>query len=214
MKSFSTRKEVKNGCYLRDGKFVFVKNGSSEEICTINDSSLNGEHNYANTLAVLTVAKELQIENDKIVKALKTFPGVEHRLEFVRELNGVKYINDSKATNVDAVWYALRSFDQSINLILGGTDKGNDYNQILEPVQKNVKRIYAVGSSAQKVYDFFNETVEVKIVESYEECVKQARIDALQNEVVLLSPACASFDMFKSYEHRGEVFKKLVNELK
>lgn len=211
--AFSLRGKVVNGCYLRNEDFIYCENSEEEIICTIKDSSLCGEHNYANTLAVLTVAKKLNVSNSVIKNALKSFPGVEHRLEFVRELDGVKYINDSKATNVDAVWYALRSFDSPINLILGGKDKGNDYNQIIEPVKSNVKKIYAVGSSAEKVKEFFSEFVEVEIMSSFEHCVIKAREEAKINEIVLLSPACASFDMFNSYEHRGEIFKKLVNEL-
>lgn len=211
--SFSTRKKVENGCYLNNEQFVSSVSGTEENVCTTSDSSLRGEHNYANTLAVMTVLKKLNIKNEDIISSLKTFPGVEHRLEFVRELDGVKYINDSKATNVDAVWYALGSFETPINLILGGKDKGNDYTQIAELVKKNVKKIYAVGSSAEKVNNFFKEIVEVEIKDSFENCVSAARKEAEQNEIVLLSPACASFDMFKSYEHRGEVFKKLVNDL-
>lgn len=211
--SFSTRGEVENGCYLSNNEFIYCFNGNEETICTTEDSSLRGEHNYANTLAVMIVLKKLNVKNKDIASSIKTFSGVEHRLEFVRELDGIKYINDSKATNVDAVWYALGSFEAPINLILGGTDKGNDYSQILELVKENVKKIYAIGSSAEKVKDFFENFVEVEIKKSLDDCVTTAQNEAEENEIVLLSPACASFDMFKNYEHRGEVFKKLVNDL-
>ena len=149
-----------------------------------------------------------------IKDALGNFPCVEHRLEFVREFNEIEFVNDSKATNVDSVWYALRSFKKPIYLILGGKDKGNDYSQILELVQQHVKKIYAIGSSAQKVQDFFSEYLDVEIVETLEGCVIKANEEAERDSVLLLSPACASFDMFDNYEHRGEVFKEAVNNLK
>ncbi len=211
--SFSLKKEVEVGCYFEDKKFCFSDGELIEDVADINDSSLRGEHNYANTLAVLTVAKLLKLDHEKIKAAMKSFPGVEHRLEFVKEIAGVKYINDSKATNVDAVWYALRSFEEPINLILGGKDKGNDYDELKEPVVNNVKKIYAIGSSAQKVYDYFNQIKNCEIKKSLEECLAAARTEASAGEVVLLSPACASFDMFDSYEHRGKVFKEIVNGL-
>jgi UDP-N-acetylmuramoylalanine--D-glutamate ligase len=126
----------------------------------------------------------------------------------------VKFINDSKATNVDSVWYALRSFEEPIYLILGGKDKGNDYNQIKELVQNNVKKIYAIGTSASKVYRFFNEIVEVEKMDTLENCVIKGSKEGERGNIVLLSPACASFDMFDNYEHRGKVFKEAVNRLR
>ena len=134
-------------------------------------------------------------------------------MELVREINGVKFINDSKATNVDSVWYALKSFDEPILLILGGQDKGNDYEQIKELVIQKVKKIYAIGSSAEKVFNFFHSDVKVEIEKSLEEAVNKASREIQKGDVVLLSPACASFDMFNNYEHRGRVFKEAVNKL-
>lgn len=210
---FSLSAKQKNGAYLQNGKIYFVKNGVEEEICSTSDISLKGEHNYANCMAVIIIARLLGVGIDKIKKSLGTFPGVEHRLELVREIDGVKYINDSKATNVDSVWYALRSFDTPIYLILGGKDKGNDYNQIKDLVLERVKKIYAIGSSADKVFNFFHTLVKVELKDSMEDCVKAASLEARKGDIVLLSPACASFDMFKHYEHRGEVFKQAVNQL-
>ncbi|MCU7497106.1 MAG: UDP-N-acetylmuramoyl-L-alanine--D-glutamate ligase [Ignavibacteria bacterium] len=210
---FSLHKTVSDGACLEDGKMVYRRNGNVEFSCGINEFSLVGEHNYANAMAVIIIAKIFNLDNDKIKSALGNFPGVEHRLEFVRELDGVKYINDSKATNVDSVWYALRSFEEPIFLILGGKDKGNDYNQIRDLVIKKVKKIYAIGSSADKVFNFFHSLVKVEIKKSLEECVNTASSEARENDVVLLSPACASFDMFNDYEHRGRVFKEAVNKL-
>lgn len=211
---FSLKQQIESGAYLENGNLYSASMGKKEFICHVNDLSLKGEHNVANVLAVITFAKIFQLPNDKIKKALGTFPGVEHRLEFVRSVKAVDYINDSKATNVDSVWYALRSFDKPIYLILGGKDKGNDYNQILEPVKSNVKKIYAIGSSAQKVYDFFNQHVSVEIIDTLEACVNKGYKEAEPGSVVLLSPACASFDMFNNYEHRGQIFKQAVNGLK
>jgi len=202
-----------DGIYLQNKQIIFKKDNAVEFSCTTDDISLRGEHNYLNAMAVISIAKIFNLNNEKIIEALGSFPGVEHRLEFVRELDGVKYINDSKATNVDSVWYALRSFEEPIFLILGGTDKGNDYNQIKDIVIKNVKKIYAIGSSADKVFNYFHQFVKVEVKKSIEECISAANKETRENEVVLLSPACASFDMFNDYEHRGRVFKEAVNNL-
>lgn len=210
---FSLQNEVENGAYLKNGVIYFSRSGKQDFSIPVSSISLKGEHNYANSMAVVIIAKLLGADNDKIISALGSFPGVEHRLEFVRELEGVKYINDSKATNVDSVWFALRSFDNPIFLILGGKDKGNDYNQIKDLVINNVKKIYAIGSSADKVFNFFHSLVKVEIKASLEECIQTANKEARAGDIVLLSPACASFDMFNSYEHRGKVFKEAVNNL-
>jgi UDP-N-acetylmuramoylalanine--D-glutamate ligase len=210
---YSLSQEVMNGAYLSDKEIIFKQDGKRVFSCLVSDLSLRGEHNYANAMAVIIIAMIYKLDEEKIISALKSFPGVEHRLEFVREINGVHYINDSKATNVDSVWYALRSFDQPIFLILGGKDKGNDYNQIKDLVAGKVKKIYAIGSSSEKVYNFFYKIVKVEMKMSLEDCVSAANREARENEIVLLSPACASFDMFENYEHRGRVFKEAVNNL-
>jgi UDP-N-acetylmuramoylalanine--D-glutamate ligase len=210
---FSLNQEVMNGTYLSGKELIFKQDGKRIFSCQVGDLSLRGEHNYANAMAVINMAMIYQLDGEKIISALRSFPGVEHRLEFVREINGVQYINDSKATNVDSVWYALRSFDQPIFLILGGKDKGNDYNQIKDLVANKVKKIFAIGSSSEKVYNFFYKIAKVEMKMSLEDCVSAANMEARENEIVLLSPACASFDMFENYEHRGRVFKEAVNNL-
>ncbi len=212
--TFSLNEKQTNGAWMQDGKLFYAADGNAEEVCITSDIFIKGEHNIANALAVLIAAKRLGVSNAKIAAAFRTFKGVEHRIEFVREYKGIKFYNDSKGTNVDSVWYALRSFEQPVYLILGGKDKGNDYNRIKEPVLKVVKKIYAIGSSAQKVYDFFNPLVAVEMVSTLEHCVIKGSTEAGPGEVVLLSPACASFDMFENFEHRGDVFKKAVMELK
>ncbi len=211
---FSIKENPGLGVFLDKNKIVYSNGENLEEICDVADLSLKGEHNLMNSMAVVGIAKIYGIENELIKKALGTFEGVEHRLELVRELNGVKYINDSKATNIDSVWYALRSFDSDIYLILGGLDKGNDYNKIKELVEERVKKIYAIGSSAEKIYNFFKEIVPVEIVNTFDECLDKAKTEATAGSVVLLSPACASFDMFRNYEERGKIFKEAVNKLK
>jgi len=210
---FSLKKEVQNGGFFIDDKLWFVLKGNKEIVCGADALNIKGEHNIANALAVLIVAKLLQLPNEEIANAFGSFPGVEHRLEFVREINGVRFINDSKSTNIDSIWYALRSFDKPIYLILGGKDKGNDYNHIKDLVKDKVKKIFAIGESAQKIYDFFNPIVPVSIMNTLEEIVEAGRKEAEANSIVLLSPACASFDMFNDYEHRGKVFKDSVNRL-
>lgn len=210
---FSLSSKSINGCYLKDNEVIYLDNDSEKFRCKISDINLIGEHNYANAMVAIIAAKIFDFENEKIIEGLRTFKGVEHRLEFVREINGVRYINDSKATNVDSVWYALRSFDQPIYLILGGQDKGNDYNQIKDLVISKVKKIYAIGSSAEKIFNFFHKDVKVEIKSTLEEVIAAANSEACENDVVLLSPACASFDVFNDYEHRGKVFKELVNGL-
>jgi len=210
---FSIDKSLSNGCFLDDDCLVYSNRGTFSDICTISDLSLKGEHNMQNSLAVINVAMNIGIHPEQIKNALSNFEGVEHRLEFVKEVNGITFINDSKATNVDSLWYALRSFNDPIILILGGKDKGNDYNQVRDEVKKRVKLIYAIGSSGNKIYDFFKNYVRVEIVESFEIIKKNILHEASLGDIVLLSPACASFDMFKNYEDRGVQFKELVNRL-
>ncbi len=202
-----------DGSYIDGENIYFSNENETDQVGSINSLSLRGEHNQYNALAVITIAKLLKMDNESILKALSSFSGVEHRLELVKVIKGVEFVNDSKATNVDSVWYALRSFKKPIFLILGGKDKGNDYKRIKSLIKKNVKKIYAIGSSAQKIYDYFNKYVSVEITVSMEDCVSKAMEEASSGEVVLLSPACASFDMFDNYEHRGEVFKKAVESL-
>ena len=210
---FSLKVGVDNGCYCSMDNIYYKEDGRELFKCSLGNINLKGEHNYANAMAVIIAAKIMGLDNNKIKGALGDFQGVEHRLEFVREINGVKFINDSKATNIDSVWYALRSFNNSIFLILGGQDKGNDYNQIKELVKEKVKKIYAIGSSADKIFNFFHSMIKVEIQPSIESAVAAANKEARENDIVLLSPACASFDMFQNYEHRGKVFKEAVKKL-
>ena len=153
---FSLSNSQTNGCFVSGDKIIFNKDDKTLFSCDVKDFNLKGEHNLANAMAVISIAKLFNAGNEKIIEALRSFQAIEHRLELVREIDGVKFINDSKATNVDSVWYALRSFNEPIFLILGGQDKGNDYNQIKDLVMERVVKIFAIGSSAHKVFDFFH----------------------------------------------------------
>jgi UDP-N-acetylmuramoylalanine--D-glutamate ligase len=208
---FSTSKKVSYGCYLENDEVRFVRNDVVDFSCKISDIFIKGEHNIQNAMSVIIAAKIFNLENERIIVALRSFKGVEHRLELVREIEGIKFINDSKATNVDSVVVALKSFDDPIFLILGGQDKGNDYSMIEDLVIEKVKKIYAIGSSAEKVFNYFHSKVKTEIKKNFEEVINTAISEAREGDIVLLSPACASFDMFDNYEHRGKVFKSIIN---
>lgn len=210
---FSLTEQLRTGIAKFGDEIVASEDGREVFRCTLDDIALRGEHNYANAMAAILAVLPYIKNHEAIKHGLRTFNGIEHRLELVKEINGVQYINDSKATNVDSVWFALRSFNAPIFLVLGGIDKGNDYNQIKDLVLDKVKKIYAIGSSADKVFKFFHHDVKVEIKASMEECIHTANSEARSGDVVLLSPACASFDMFKNYEDRGRVFKEAVESL-
>ena len=210
---FSTETTVSEGAYL-DGDRLRVTIGSEfSDVIEVGEISIRGKHNLYNAMAATLAAKAMKISTASLRSTLRNFKGVEHRLEFVREFGGVTYVNDSKATNVDAVWYALQSFDQNIVLLLGGRDKGNDYSRLVPLVRKRVKSIVAVGESASTVVNAFSHVTTTKKATTMEEAVRIAASLAGPGEVVLLSPACASFDWFNNYEHRGRVFKEIVHSL-
>jgi UDP-N-acetylmuramoylalanine--D-glutamate ligase len=211
--SFSLINEVPSGAFYKNNKLFFALSGEAFEICSNTDLYIKGGHNIANALAAISVVKTLNFPGERIKTALSSFKGVEHRIEFVRAIDGVEYFNDSKATNVDSVTVALKSFEKPIYLILGGKDKGNNYDDIKELIVKRVKKIYAIGVSAEKVFNYFNAIIPTEIKKTMEDCVLAARKEAESGSVVLLSPACASFDMYDSYEHRGKVFKEIVCKL-
>ncbi len=205
--------KFENAAYTDGCDLIYKNKKGKEKIVDSRKLIIKGKHNIYNSLASIAAARIFNIDTKIIEKTLLEFKGVEHRLEYVRELNGVKFYNDSKATNVNSVSYALQGFSEPIILILGGRDKGNDYNEIEKEVKKYVKHIMAIGESKDKVYNFFKDIVPVSTSGDMTDAVKTAYSFAEKNNVILLSPACASFDMFDNYEHRGSEFKRIVNEL-
>jgi len=183
-------------------------------IMSIHDLALKGKHNVQNSLASGITAKILEIRNESVRESLSDFKNVEHRLEFVAKVNGIEFINDSKATNVNSTWYALESMEQKTVWIVGGVDKGNDYDSLLELVQDNVSAIVCLGNDNAKIIETFSDVVDeiVETSSAYEAVTNAYRL-AKKEQTVLLSPACASFDLFESYEDRGKQFKRAVRNL-
>ncbi len=206
---FSMKEKLNEGAYT-EGEKLYVKL-QDEFSMRIDELSLMGTHNVANSLAASIAGKLLNISNESIRHSLMTFQAVEHRLETFAEIDGVKYINDSKATNVNATYYALESMKQPTVWIVGGKDKGNDYSEIEELVKKKVKAIICMGLDNAKIIDFFKDKKDIIVdTASIEDAVKAAKSIAEKGDAVLLSPCCASFDLFNSYEHRGKLFKEEV----
>lgn len=211
---FSDSQEVPEGAFVRDGKIYFKFDNKEEFLMYVNEIGLPGRHNLQNGMATALAARASEIRNEAIRDSLMTFEGVAHRLELVTEIKGVTWYNDSKATNVNAVWYALQSFDVPMVLILGGRDKGNDYSDLIPQLKEKVHTIIAIGEGRAKIEEQLNDVVpNFETAQSMKSAVKTAQKWAKRGEVVLLSPACASFDMFDSYEHRGDVFKEAVRQL-
>ncbi len=209
---FSRQKEVKQGAGVRDRKILFRDITGQREIMQVSEIPLKGAHNLENVLAAACAASLMGCAPEKIGQAVRAFKAVEHRLEFVATVRGVDYYNDSKATNVDATIKALESFPAGIHLILGGKDKGSDYTVLNELLRERVTRVYTIGAAAGKIESQLR-NVEVVHAETLENAVRKASVAARPGEVVLLAPACASFDQFKSYEHRGKMFKDIVRTL-
>jgi UDP-N-acetylmuramoylalanine--D-glutamate ligase len=209
---FSRLKEVATGTFVRVGNIVWRDKHGDRDIMPVNEILLKGAHNLENVLAAVCVGMLVGIEPAQIRRAVSEFKAVEHRLEFVATVRGVDYYNDSKATNVDATIKALESFPGRIHLILGGKDKGSDYSVLNALIKERVKRVYTIGAAAAKIESQAQGT-EIASVGTLEAAVKRASESASAGDVVLLAPACASFDQFDSYEHRGRTFKDLVRQL-
>ena len=172
-----------------------------------------GVHNIENALASIEMLTCAGISEKTILRSVSAFKGVEHRLEFVREINSVRYINDSKGTNVSSTLVALKSFNQPIILILGGRDKGFPYTSLIPLIKNNVKKIIAIGESKKKIFTQLKNAADIILLDNVETAVKKASEIAVSGDIVMLSPACASFDQFKNYEERGKFFKNVVNNL-
>jgi UDP-N-acetylmuramoylalanine--D-glutamate ligase len=209
---FSRQKEVQRGAWVRDGNIVFRDSSGQREIMQVSEIPLKGAHNLENALAAICVGALMGCAPEKIRQAVHDFTAVEHRLEFVATIRGVDYYNDSKATNVDATIKALESFPANIHLILGGKDKGSDYTVLNHLLRERVKRVYTIGAAAAKIESQIKGS-EVVRSETLETAIRKANAAAQPGDIVLLAPACASFDQFKNYEHRGQVFKEIVRGL-
>ncbi|WP_158825074.1 UDP-N-acetylmuramoyl-L-alanine--D-glutamate ligase [Mucilaginibacter lacusdianchii] len=210
---FSIKEELALGAYL-NGEEINITTPKNHLQMTINKLALQGKHNIYNSMASGIVSKVLELRNQSIRESMGDFKNVEHRLEHVAQISGINFINDSKATNVNSTWYALESMPGDVVLILGGVDKGNDYNELRDLVQKKVKAIVCMGTNNGRIHQAFAEDVKTIVdTASAKDAVQAAYQLAKKGDTVLLSPACASFDLFKSYEDRGEQFKKAVMEL-
>lgn len=211
---FSLEKTFERGAWSLDEKNMYVNVNQNIFEMSTKDLTIKGKHNLKNAMGATMVAKLLNVRNQNIRNSLMTFQGVPHRLEFVREVEGVRYINDSKATNVNSVYYALDSMEEGLVWIVGGQDKGNDYTPLIPYVSKKVKAIVCLGLDNQKIIQTFQSIVPTIIeTHSMEDAVQVGRGLSQEGDTVLLSPACASFDLFQSYEDRGNQFKHYVNML-
>jgi len=210
---FSINKKIDQGAYLETDNIVINTHQQHFEM-SITELALQGKHNIYNSMASGIVAKVLELRNETIRESMATFKNIEHRLESVGKISGISFINDSKATNVNSTWYALESMTTDVVLILGGVDKGNDYSMLKDLVRQKVKAIVCLGKDNQRIHDAFEDDVDV-IVNTYsaQEAATVAYHLATKGDTVLLSPACASFDLFKNYEDRGNQFKAAVKEL-
>ena len=210
---FSRKKEVKQGAWVRDGQIVFRDGRGQREVMLVSEIPLKGAHNVENVLAGVCGGMLMGCEAELIRKAVREFKAVEHRLEYVATVKGVEYYDDSKATNVDATIKALESFPANIHLILGGKDKGSDYTVLNDLLRQRVKRVYTIGAAAEKIESHIKGAAEIVHAGTLDNAVRRAAAVAKAGDIVLLAPACASFDQFQSYNHRGRVFKEVVHSL-
>jgi UDP-N-acetylmuramoylalanine--D-glutamate ligase len=212
---FSGRRPIKQGAFVHGESILFVprEGAKAEPVMPVNDIHLKGSHNVENVLAAVCAARLAKIPAESIRASVAGFAAVEHRLELVKVVNGVEFYNDSKATNVDAAMKAVASFAGGIHLILGGKDKDSDYGLMSAMLKERVKIVYTIGSAAEKIERQLHGVVKIVPAETLPVAVAKAAKAATTGDVVLLSPACSSFDQFENYEQRGRVFRQLVNEL-
>lgn len=208
----SMKHKVEKGGYIANGEMHTKVNDEVQQM-SIYDFALKGKHNQFNTMAACLAGTTMDIRKNKIREAVQTFENLEHRMELVSTIRGVEFINDSKATNVNSTWFALESINKPVILILGGVDKGNDYSLITELVQEKVKAIVCMGIDNLKIHEAFGGMVRMVDTSGAKEAVAASYALAAPGDVVLLSPACASFDLFKNYEDRGQQFKEAVKDL-
>ena len=212
---FSPRRPIKQGAFVHGESIVFVarEGAKAEPVMPVAEIPLKGAHNVENVLAAVCAARLAGVPAEKIRSAVAGFKAVEHRLEFVSTVQGVEYFNDSKATNVDAAMKAVAAFPGGIHLILGGKDKGSDYTLLAPLLRERVKAVYTIGSAAEKIERELHGVVKMVGAGTMDVAVREAQKVAVAGDVVLLSPACSSFDQFENYEHRGRTFRQIVHEL-
>ena len=209
----SSKNEITLGAFVDDNGIIFRDSQGQREVMPVSEIPLKGSHNVENALAAVCVGAVMGCDTERIRTAVRNFKAVEHRLEYVATICGVEYYNDSKATNVDATIKALESFPANVHLILGGKDKDSDYTLLNELLRERVKRVYTIGAAAEKIESQIKDAAEIDHAETLENAVNHAAATAEAADVVLLAPACASFDQFQNYEHRGRVFKELIGAL-
>jgi UDP-N-acetylmuramoylalanine--D-glutamate ligase len=210
---FSRKSEIDSGAFVRGDRIVYKDSQGERDIMAVSDMQLKGAHNVENVLAAVAIGMIVGVAPENIRTAVRNFKAVEHRLEFVATINGVEFYNDSKATNVDATIKALESFPKNIHIILGGKDKGSDYTVLKPLLQARVKKVYTIGAAAEKIESHIRGAADIVHAGTIEVAVRKAMETASPGDVVVLAPACASFDQFTSYEHRGRVFKELVKAM-
>jgi UDP-N-acetylmuramoylalanine--D-glutamate ligase len=210
---FSRKQRVAQGAFVRENEIVFRRDGNEETLLKLQDISMAGAHNVENVLAAVAATRLAGADASAIAKGVRSFSGVEHRLEFVAEIGGVRYYNDSKATNVDATLKALDSFPGRILVVLGGKDKGSDYTALQKLLREKAILALLIGAAAEKIEKQIAGSVAIERAGTIERAVEIASHAARPGDVVLFAPACASFDQFENYEHRGRVFKDLVHQL-
>lgn len=213
--AFFSMSSLDRGIFVKEDSIFFKRSKEHKEefLMSVNELSLPGVHNTYNSMAAALAARAFEVSNEDIRKSLMTFKGVEHRLEHVRTLNGIDIINDSKATNINATWFALSSYNKPLVWIAGGRGDSNDYSMLDEFVKNNVKCIIAIGEEANAIFNHFCTKKRCIIENDFTAAVQIAYNEADAGDIVLFTPACKSFDMFTSYEHRGKEFKRIVNEL-
>jgi UDP-N-acetylmuramoylalanine--D-glutamate ligase len=212
---FSGRRPIKQGAFVHGESVLFVprEGAKAEPVMPVAEIPLRGAHNVENVLAAVCAARLGGIAAETIRKSVREFKAVEHRLEFVAAVRGVEFYNDSKATNVDATKKALEAFPGGVHLILGGKDKDSDYAELADLLRERCKIVYTIGSAAEKIERQLAGVTKIVSAGTLAVAVAKAAEDAVAGDVVLLAPACSSFDQFENYEHRGRVFKELVGEI-
>ena len=212
---FSARRPIKQGAFVHGESIAFIasEGAKAEPVMPVAEIPLRGSHNVENVLAAVCVARLAGVPAETIRASVASFKAVEHRLEFVRVLQGVEYFNDSKATNVDAAMKAIGAFPAGIHLILGGKDKNSDYTMLWPLLRERVKAVYTIGSAAEKIERELHGVVKMVGAGTLDMALNEARNAAVPGDTVLLAPACSSFDQFENYEHRGRTFRKIVHEM-